>query len=122
MLPLLSINGKIIAIQGIMRNVSARKKIEAELLQQKISFENIFNNAIDAIYVQALDGTFIDVNDAVVEMYGYNKEEMIGKSPEMVAAPGMNDLKKSSSTQKKQPRVFHSDLNFGEGEKMARFF
>lgn len=87
-------NGKIIAIQGVMRNISERKRIEGRLIQQKTSFENIFNNAIDAIYVQSLDGTFIDVNDAVVEMYGYSKKEMIGKSPELVAAPGMNDLEK----------------------------
>jgi len=87
-------NGQTIAFQGIMRNISARKKIEMELLQQKMSFENIFNQAIDAIYVQSLDGTFIDVNDAVVDMYGYSKSEMIGKSPELVAAPGMNDLDK----------------------------
>lgn len=87
-------NGRIIAIQGVLRNISERKEIERKLIQQKTSFENIFNNAIDAIYVQALDGTFIDVNNAVVDMYGYSKKEMIGKSPELVSAPGMNDLEK----------------------------
>ena len=85
-------DGKVIAAQGIMRNISERKRIESELLQQKTSFENIFNQAIDAIYVQSQDGTFVDVNAAVIDMYGYSKEELIGKSPEMTAAPGMNDL------------------------------
>ena len=87
-------DGKVIAAQGIMRNISERKRIESELLQQKTSFENIFNQAIDAIYVQSQDGTFVDVNTAVVDMYGYSKEELIGKSPEIIAAPGMNDLEK----------------------------
>ena len=87
-------DGKVIATQGIMRNISERKRIESELLQQKTSFENIFNQAIDAIYVQSQDGTFVDVNAAVVEMYGYSKEELIGKSPEIIAAPGLNDLEK----------------------------
>jgi PAS domain S-box-containing protein len=86
--------GRIITIQGIMRNISERKKFETELLRQKTSFENIFNKAIDAIYVQKLDGTFIDINHAVVDMYGYSKEELIGQTPEMVSAPGMNDLDK----------------------------
>lgn len=87
-------SGKIVAIQGIMRNVSERKEIERKLVQQKTSFENIFNNAIDAIYVQDQDGIFLDVNDAVVKMYGFSKKQFIGKTPELIAAPGMNDLKK----------------------------
>jgi len=87
-------NGRIISVQGIMRDISERKKFEEKLIQQKTSFENIFNNAIDAIYVQKADGTFIDINSAVVDMYGYKKEELIGQSPEVVAAPGMNDLNK----------------------------
>ncbi|RLD74266.1 MAG: hypothetical protein DRI87_01575 [Bacteroidetes bacterium] len=90
-------NGRIITVQGIMRNISERKKFEEELLLQKTSFENIFNNAIDAIYVQKVDGTFIDINNAVVNMYGYTKEELIGQSPEIVAAEGMNDLNKVAS-------------------------
>lgn len=115
-------NGKIIAIQGIMRNISARKKIEAELLQQKISFENIFNNAIDAIYVQSLDGTFIDVNDAVVEMYGYSKEEMIGKSPELVAAPGMNDLAKVIEHTKRAAEGIPQRFEFWGRRKNGQIF
>jgi PAS domain S-box-containing protein len=115
-------NGKIIAIQGIMRNISARKKIEAELLQQKISFENIFNNAIDAIYVQSLDGTFIDVNEAVVEMYGYSKEEMIGKSPELVAAPGMNDLEKVIQHTKKAAEGNPQRFEFWGKRKNGQIF
>ncbi len=115
-------NGKIIAIQGIMRNITARKKIEAELLQQKISFENIFNNAIDAIYVQSLDGTFIDVNDAVVEMYGYSKEEMIGKSPELVAAPGMNDLAKVIEHTKRAAEGIPQRFEFWGRRKNGQIF
>ncbi len=87
-------DGRIVAIQAIMRNITERKSFEKELLQQKTNFENIFNNAIDAIYVQKLDGTFIDVNKAALDMYGYAKEELIGQTPEIVSAPGMNDLEK----------------------------
>ncbi|MCB2206790.1 MAG: PAS domain S-box protein [Bacteroidetes bacterium] len=115
-------NGRITAFQGVMRDISSRKKIETELLQQKISFENIFNNAIDAIYVQALDGTFIDVNDAVVEMYGYSKKEMIGKSPDIVAAPGMNDLEKIVEYTKKAANGYPQRFEFWGQRKNGEIF
>ena len=34
---------------------------------------------------------------AVIEMYGYTKDEIIGKTPEFVSADGKNDLEKISN-------------------------
>ncbi len=115
-------NGQAVAFQGIMRNISVRKQIEMELLQQKTSFENIFNQAIDAIYVQSLDGTFIDVNNAVVDMYGYTKEEMIGKSPELVAAPGMNDIEKVKIHTQKAANGYPQQFEFWGRRKNGEIF
>jgi len=114
--------GKIVSIQAIMRNITERKKFEKELLQQKTSFENIFDKAIDAIYVQKIDGTFIDINDAVVDMYGYSKEELIGQSPEKVSAPGMNDLEKVASYIQKAYDGYPQHFEFWGKRKNGEIF
>ena len=37
-------------------------------------------------------GVFLDVNEGASLMYGYDRETLIGKTPEFVSAPGKNDL------------------------------
>lgn len=65
-----------------------------KIIESEKSFRDIFNNAIDAIYVLDKAGYFIDVNQGAVELYGYAKEELIGKTPALTGAPGMNDMAK----------------------------
>ena len=66
--------------------------MEEEILQSEKTFRDIFDTAVDAIYIQDIDGTFIDVNQGVVNMYGYEKHELIGKTPEIIGAPDMNNM------------------------------
>ena len=56
------------------------------------AFRELFENAPEAIYIQAPDGTFLDVNRAACEMYGLSREELLRKNPADLSAPGMNDL------------------------------
>src|SRR5690606_10050683 len=71
-----------------------KKNHEEALLNSEISYRGLFNAMRDAIYVQDQDGRFLDVNDGVVQMYGYPREYFVGKTPEDLSAPGKNDLKK----------------------------
>jgi len=58
----------------------------------EISYRELFNNVADAIYIQDENGTFLDVNEGAVKMYGYPREVLIGKNPLFVSAPGKNDI------------------------------
>ncbi len=58
----------------------------------EVSYHELFNNVADAIYIQDEDGTFLEVNEGAVKMYGYPREVLIGKNPMFVAAPGKNDI------------------------------
>lgn len=63
-----------------------------ELLKSAESYRNLFNNIGSAAYVQDRAGRFIDVNEGAVKLYGYPKEYFIGKTPEILSAPGRNDM------------------------------
>ena len=84
--------GEIVEIAAIQQDITERKQAEEKIRESEKSFKDIFNNAIDAIYIQNIDGKFLDVNQGAVIMYGYTKEEMIGKTPDIIGAPGKNDL------------------------------
>ena len=77
---------------GIIEDITEKKQAALELELSKKSYEDIFNSTNDAIYIQDKDGKFIDVNQGVVKMYGYEREYFIGKSPSILSADGYNDL------------------------------
>jgi len=77
---------------GFMRDVTERKRIEQQILMAKETYESIFNSVAEAIYIQDDDGAFLEVNLGAQLMYGYSREELIGKYPTDVSAPGMNNL------------------------------
>ncbi len=43
-------------------------------------FRILFENSRDAIFIRTLDGFFVDVNDAMLSLFGYARDEMIGMS------------------------------------------
>ncbi len=68
-----------------------RKMSEETLLNSEISYRGLFNTVQDAIYIQDKNGNFLDVNEGAVKIYGYPKEEFLGKTPEFLSAPGKNN-------------------------------
>jgi len=71
-----------------------KKFSEEALLNSEVSYRGLFNSIQDAIYIQNIDGIFLDVNDGAAQMYGYPKEKFIGQTPDFLSAPGMNDTEK----------------------------
>ena len=73
-------------------DVTARKHAERELMASEENYRNLFNSLDVAIYIQDAEGKFITVNQCAEKMYGYPKEFFKGKTPEILAAPGLVDL------------------------------
>ena len=83
-------------------------KTEVKRLNQLINdqpgyqtFKDLFHESSDLYYILNDKDEFIDVNQSVVDKYGYAKEEIIGKTPVFFAAEGMNDLEKVRDLMKK---------------------
>ena len=77
-------NGNSTKIVGTMQDVTESKEIQEELLKEKnkaVEIENfykaIIENAGDALYLQDLEGNFIEVNNNSVIDSGYSKEELL---------------------------------------------
>lgn len=76
----------------IASDISDRKEQEAELIASKQSYFDIYNSVSEAIFIQDVNGTFLDVNKGAELMYGYSHEELLGKNPSAVMAEGLNDM------------------------------
>ena len=77
-------NGNPVAVQGIARNITEKKRAE----EIKAKFESIVEHSNDAIVSKNLDGTITSWNHAAEKIYGYSKEEMLGKSSAILIPEG----------------------------------
>ncbi|MEA1940213.1 MAG: PAS domain S-box protein, partial [Candidatus Caldatribacteriota bacterium] len=57
-----------------------RKKTEEELRQSEEKFSGIFTNIPDAAFYQDREGTILDINPRFTQLFGYTKEDMLGKN------------------------------------------
>lgn len=67
-------------IQGIVRDVTERKKAENEIKFSEEKYRSIFESSLEGIVISDLKGKILEVNTATLDIFGYEMEEMIGKS------------------------------------------
>lgn len=92
--PVITEGNEVIEFQGFGSDITERKLAELKLLEGEKNYRGLFNTILDAIYVQEKTGVFLDVNLGAENMYGYKRDEFIGRTPEFLSAPGKNDLSK----------------------------
>lgn len=90
--PVFNSDGQIVSFIGIARDITQSKQTEDALHNIEQSYQNLFHTVTEAIYIQDEDGYFIDVNKGAEKMYGYCREEFIGRTPAFLSAPGKNDM------------------------------
>jgi len=87
------INAKGISLEGKMhvyasaRDITEKKVQDGLLREQKDEFETIFKTSKDGVAILDLDTNFLDFNDAYLEMTGFGREELLGKSCIGLSAP-----------------------------------
>ncbi len=77
---------------AIVRVVTEQKIAEEKLRQSQETYLGIINSVSESIYVQDENGVFLEVNDSAIESHGIKREDIIGKTPEILSAGEINDL------------------------------
>jgi len=72
-------NGAFVGVEGSLRNISERKRMEEALRQSETKYRGIFENVQDIFYRTDVQGTIVELSPSV-ERYGYDREELIGRS------------------------------------------
>jgi len=63
---------------AVIRDVTKRKKVEAQLRLYEERYAELFDNAVDCIYMMDLEGNFTIANEAMQRVSGYNLEYLMG--------------------------------------------
>lgn len=82
-IPVLNRQGELVQIMEIIFDKS-KNQSEIEILQR---YQLLSENARDIILIINLDGSIIEANKAAINSYGYQREELLGKSIYDLRAP-----------------------------------
>jgi PAS domain S-box-containing protein len=58
---------------GLLTDISAHKRREAQLENSEAKYRGMFENAVEGIYQSTPDGRYLTVNTALARMYGYDQ-------------------------------------------------
>ncbi len=75
--PLLDEKGEIYSILGITQDITVRKQAEEALKESEARFRSVVESNMLGIGFWEGDGYITDVNDALLEMLGYTREEFL---------------------------------------------
>jgi PAS domain S-box-containing protein len=102
-------DGRVVSFEGIVEDITARKAAEREVILQKAYLEHLFQSAPEAIVLHDSDDRILNVNAEFTRLFGYGREEAIGRRINDLIAPP--DLAEEAS--------FLSDL-VKHGERVER--
>jgi len=76
----ITVVGGVPLVLTIAKDITKFMEIETALRKSEGFFRTMMHEGVDPVALAELNGTFVEVNDAFVEVTGYPREEIIGKN------------------------------------------
>ncbi len=72
--------GNVTGVYGTIIDITGQKKIEQQLMESRETSRMLLNATHDLVLLLEWDGTILDLNDAMAESLGVDKDEVLGKN------------------------------------------
>ncbi|HEX8921138.1 MAG TPA: PAS domain S-box protein, partial [Pyrinomonadaceae bacterium] len=98
----------------VAREITERKRAQAEIQQSEERYRSLLENANDIIYSHDLQGNYLTINRACEEVTGYTRKEILGGlNISQVVVPEHHELAKQMTLRKltdPSPTVYEVDI------------
>jgi diguanylate cyclase (GGDEF)-like protein/PAS domain S-box-containing protein len=75
------VGGELIGLVAVYTDITERKRAEEALRESREKYREMINGMNDTVWVIGFDGKFVDVNETVVKVLGYSREELLSMGP-----------------------------------------
>ncbi|HNI43772.1 MAG TPA: PAS domain S-box protein [Chitinophagales bacterium] len=78
----MKVSSKLVPFQGdeavaiTIQDITYDKKVEQELIESVLRYRRLFEESNDAIYITSVRGNMLEVNQAWLDLFGYEQEEV----------------------------------------------
>ena len=88
-------------IQGIVRDITERKKSEKKLREQREKYQKLVDNALAGIGISDMEENILFANETLARMFGYSREELRGLNLTSLIPPEAYHLIKEQTQKRK---------------------
>ena len=81
LLPITNGQGELLALEGFVRDVTATKQTEEEQTHLLARYQALFENSSEGVFLHDMDGTILDANQVILDMFGYTLDELRATHP-----------------------------------------
>jgi diguanylate cyclase (GGDEF)-like protein/PAS domain S-box-containing protein len=89
--PITDRNGNVAAVAVVSKDITRRKRMEEALRESEDRYRDLVEGANEPICTHDPDGNLISVNEALIKLLGYGRNELVGKNICDFLAPEVRD-------------------------------
>ncbi len=78
--PIRDASGNIVGEAGIARDIAEKRRADAAVRSSAEQFRALFDRSLDCLYINDLNGNFLDANPAALRLLGYAREDIANLS------------------------------------------
>jgi len=82
--PVFDSDGNVVAAFGVARDITRRKQADKAMQESELWMRNMFNSLEEAVLVVTPDRALVNINEAAKRMFGYEKDELVDLSTEVL--------------------------------------
>ncbi|HEX8392223.1 MAG TPA: PAS domain S-box protein, partial [Longimicrobium sp.] len=106
-------------VQGFARDVTPRRAVEQALRASEERYRSLFEQSRDAIYITTLDGRFVAVNQAAVDLFADSREQLLSmRVTDLYANPADRQRFRDEITRGESIRDFEVRLLRRDGQSL----